>query len=82
MKIDTVYNLIYVKGTIPGVDHAYVRIRDAVRSFWTGKAFPEGAQIPFPTNFKKLSELPRELKIEYKDDGIDPLSRQRKEKTG
>lgn len=49
VKIDTVDNLIYVKGAVPGVDNAYVKITDAVRKGWYGKAFPQGQSPPFPT---------------------------------
>ena len=30
-RIDTALNLIYVRGAVPGVDDAYVSIKDAVR---------------------------------------------------
>ena len=77
------YNLIYVKGCIPGVDEAYVRLTDAKRTTWFDTTFPKGSQVPFPTNFKKLSELPRELNIDLNQlEGTDPLSRQRNERTG
>ncbi len=81
LKIDTVHNLVYLKGSLPGVDHAYVRIKDAIRKSWHGKVFPEGATVPFPTEMKSGAELPRELVYVPKEGGVDPFSRQLRERT-
>lgn len=82
LKIDTVHNLIYLKGSLAGCDEAFVRVTDAVRKGWFGKTFPQGSQIPFPTMLKKSTELPRELIYTPPERGVDPFSRQMREKNG
>ena len=82
MKIDTVYDLIYVKGEVPGNDMSYVRIKDALINSGSKTTFPIGIKVPYPTNFQKISELPRELTIEPIEGSVDALSRQRNERTG
>jgi hypothetical protein len=80
VKIDTVHDLIFVKGCLPGVDNAVVTIRDAIRKSWVGKAFPEGSPIPYPTYMGDCSELPRELTPPIASpDTLDPFSRTRRE---
>ncbi|KAJ3299813.1 54S ribosomal protein L9, mitochondrial [Kappamyces sp. JEL0829] len=81
VKIDTVHDLIYVKGSLPGVDNAIVTCRDAIRKCWVGKAFPEGSTIPFPTYMGNCAELPRELTppSPIVDKAVDPFSRTRRE---
>ena len=55
LKVDTVLNLIYVRGHVPGHRNGFVRIRDA-----RYKPFP--TPPPFPTHIDKEAEpLPREL---------------------
>ncbi len=73
IKIDTVDDLIYVKGAVPGVDNAYVRVSDAVRKGWYNKCFPEGATVPFPTFFGKSAA--RELVPGIPATQSDPLMR-------
>ena len=82
MKIDTVYGLIYLKGKVPGNDMTYVRLRDAMFRCKTRNPFPKGVAVPYPTNFQKLSEMPRELSIVPQEDSIDVFARQRHERTG
>ena len=77
MKIDTVDNLIYLKGAVPGVDDAYVKITDAIRKGWIGKAFPVGAVVPFPTS--KRGDFPRELIPAFAATERDPMSQPRRE---
>lgn len=50
---------------MPGVDNAFIKVKDAIKKSWAGKAFPEGAAIPFPTSYQEEG-LDREL--------IEPLS--------
>ena len=82
MKIDTVHNLLYLKGCIPGFDNAFIRIRDAVRAGWYGKTFPQGAKVPFPTMIRQPGvKVPRELVPPMpQEDATDPFSRQLREK--
>jgi len=49
MKIDTVHDLIYVKGAVPGVDDTFVNVRDSIRAGWRKDLFPADAAVPFPT---------------------------------
>ncbi|KAJ3262470.1 54S ribosomal protein L3 [Borealophlyctis nickersoniae] len=80
MKIDTVYNLIYVKGAVPGVDDAYVCVKDAIRKSIHKKTFPPGSNVPFPTFFGNMKSLPRELVVPPPAEGVkDPFSRTRRE---
>ncbi|KAJ3106876.1 54S ribosomal protein L3 [Phlyctochytrium planicorne] len=80
MKIDTVYNLLYVKGSIPGPDDKYVLVRDSVRKGWYNKCFPPDAVVPFPTFFGSQSQLPRELlPPPPPPNSKDPLARARRE---
>ena len=82
MKIDTVHNLLYLKGSIPGFDNAFIRIKDAIRANWYGKLFPEGSKVPFPTLIRKPGvQVPRELVPPMPEEGVtDPFSRQMREK--
>ncbi|KAJ3000327.1 54S ribosomal protein L3 [Globomyces sp. JEL0801] len=81
MKIDNVHNLIYVKGAVPGVDNAYVRVSDAIKKGWYKKTFPENAVVPFPTFFGKTDALPRESLAPVGVKGtVDPFSRARGER--
>jgi len=72
VKIDNTLNLIYVKGHVPGFDHQFVRVRDAVRQK-KSKLFPKDCTPPpFPTiDPKLLATMPRELIA--KTGGSDPL---------
>ncbi|ORY42292.1 translation protein [Rhizoclosmatium globosum] len=80
MKIDTVHNLLYVKGAVPGPEHKYVRISDAIRKGWHGLCFPEGAAVPFPTFTGSIEGLERELMAPAPKEGEkDPLARARRE---
>ncbi|KAI8910434.1 translation protein [Gorgonomyces haynaldii] len=78
VKIDTVHNLIYVKGAVPGFDNAWVKIRDAVKKQWHNKAFPQGATVPFPTFVGKPKE--RELLPTQLPQPVDPFTRTRNER--
>lgn len=53
LKVDTVLNLVYLRGHVPGHRNGFVRIRDALH-----KEFP--APPPFPTVLGGANE-PREL---------------------
>ena len=50
-RIDTERGLILVKGSVPGTEGSFVKIRDAVKS-----AAPEG--LPMPGAFKKAGQAP------------------------
>jgi large subunit ribosomal protein L3 len=65
--------LIYVKGCIPGVDNAFIKVTDAIKKSWAGKAFPEGAIVPFPTSYQE--GLDRELveSVSF-DQSVDPFT--------
>ena len=73
-------NLIYVKGAVPGVDDAMVRVQDAVRKGWFNEVFPKNTNIPFPTFLGDVSTLPRELTPSLPETKIDPFSRQTRER--
>nr|KAJ3420575.1 54S ribosomal protein L9, mitochondrial [Polyrhizophydium stewartii] len=80
VKIDNVHNLVYVRGAVPGVEDAYVRITDAIRKSWINQAFPSGASVPFPTFLGDQTQLPREMHAPPPAEGTrDPFSRQRRE---
>jgi hypothetical protein len=79
MKIDTVHGLIYVKGGVPGVDNAMVKIKDAIKKSWFGKTFPSGVTVPFPTSTEPSTEREQVPKLHLT--GIDPFSRTKRERT-
>ncbi|KAH6566789.1 hypothetical protein BASA61_007296 [Batrachochytrium salamandrivorans] len=80
IKIDNRYNLIYVKGGVPGVENCYVRVTDSIKKTWYKKTFPVGSEVPFPTFMGDVSTLPRELTAPAPEAGTrDPFSRQRRE---
>ncbi|KAI9353771.1 translation protein [Obelidium mucronatum] len=80
MKIDTEHNLLYVKGAVPGPEHKYVRVSDAIRKGWHNQCFPEGAKVPFPTFTGSLEGIERELVAPAPKEGEkDPLARARRE---
>ncbi|KAJ3329422.1 kynurenine 3-monooxygenase, mitochondrial precursor [Blyttiomyces sp. JEL0837] len=80
MKIDTVHNLLYVKGAVPGPQDRFVRVRDAIRKGWYNKCFPEEAKVPFPTFMGDVTSLPREILAPPPPAGAkDPLARARRE---
>lgn len=84
MKIDFVYNLLYVKGAVPGPDGGFVNVKDAIRKVSQGKAFPSGVLVPFPTFRGSLAGLPREMTAPPGSDGRrerDPMERPRREHT-
>jgi large subunit ribosomal protein L3 len=78
MKIDTVDNLVYVKGAVPGVDDAYVRVSDSIKKNWFNKCFPAGASVPFPTFVGKCEE--RELVPSQVPTILDPMRRAKRER--
>ena len=79
MKIDTMLNLLYVKGSVPGADNAFVRVTDSIKK--TSKAFPEGVPVPFPTFMGHVASLPRELLPPMPSAGTrDPFTIERREK--
>jgi large subunit ribosomal protein L3 len=81
VKIDSLHNLIYIKGAIPGTDNQYVRVSDAIKKSWFGNVFPENAKIPFPTFLGSSKELERELLPQSSfEDTVDPFARTRREK--
>ncbi|KAI9329022.1 translation protein [Zopfochytrium polystomum] len=81
VKIDTVHNLLYVKGAVPGAQDKFVRIRDAIRRLWHGQCFPPGSVVPFPTFMgREVAREPRELLPPPPQAGEkDPLARARRE---
>ncbi|KAJ3115573.1 54S ribosomal protein L3 [Phlyctochytrium bullatum] len=80
VKIDTVYNLLYVKGAVPGPEDKFVLIKDAVRKGWYNECFPPNTSVPFPTFLGNVKELPRELLPPPPPQGAkDPLARARRE---
>ncbi|KAJ1854575.1 hypothetical protein GGH12_003644 [Coemansia sp. RSA 1822] len=71
MKVDTVLNCIWVKGSVPGPDEQFIKVRDSIKLV-KHRVFPEGAAVPFPTYIPGQSPpLPRE--IIAKVGGHDPL---------
>lgn len=49
IKIDPAMNLVYVKGSVPGFDDQFVKIKDAIK-LRGDKLFPkESIPPPFPT---------------------------------
>lgn len=67
LRVDTKLNLIFVKGTVPGVDDAQVLIRDAKKIAAQGKhnqakglyekVLPKGVDdLPFPAGTAELAE--------------------------
>lgn len=67
VRIDTELDLIFVKGTVPGVDDAHVLIRDAKKKVAIGnhnqqkglyeKVLPKGVDdLPFPAGTSELSK--------------------------
>ncbi|TPX41998.1 hypothetical protein SeLEV6574_g05816 [Synchytrium endobioticum] len=79
MKIDVIYNMLYVKGAVPGPDGGFINVRDAVRKVSQRKAFPVGATVPFPTFTGSLAGLPREIAAPPGIDGRDPMEKPRRE---
>ncbi|KAJ2792926.1 hypothetical protein H4R20_006707 [Coemansia guatemalensis] len=71
MKVDTVLNCVWVKGSVPGYDDQFVKVRDSIKLV-KHRLFPEGASVPFPTFIPGQSPaLPRELIARV--GGQDPL---------
>ncbi|KAJ1987125.1 hypothetical protein GGI25_006025 [Coemansia spiralis] len=71
MKIDTALNCIWVKGSVPGYDDQFIKVRDSIK-LAKRSLFPEGANVPFPTYIPGQSpSLPRETVA--KVGGRDPL---------
>ncbi|CAG8479778.1 12752_t:CDS:2 [Funneliformis mosseae] len=72
LKIDNYLNLIYIKGSVPGFDNQFVRIRDAIKKHGK-KCFPSDCiPPPFPTiNPEIVKTMPRELMA--KTGGVDPF---------
>ncbi|KAJ2383337.1 hypothetical protein GGI05_005351 [Coemansia sp. RSA 2603] len=71
MKVDTALNCIWVKGSVPGYDDQFIKVRDSIKLI-KHRLFPDGANIPFPTYIAGQStEQPRE--IVAKVGGQDPL---------
>ncbi|KAJ2821264.1 hypothetical protein IWW50_004707 [Coemansia erecta] len=71
MKVDTALNCIWVKGSVPGHDEQFIKVRDSIKLV-KHRVFPEGAAVPFPTYIPGQSpELPRETIA--KVGGYDPL---------
>lgn len=67
LKIDTVRQLVYVKGAVPGTNGNYVRIVDAVK----GPFYPSDIPPPFPTYFE-----PPSSNIINNDDDNTPIENQ------
>ncbi|KAK3820054.1 MAG: translation protein [Benniella sp.] len=71
MKIDNELNLIYVKGSIPGVDDQYVKVQDAVKKRGDKIAPADVLPLPTPTiDPSAVKAMPRELVA--KTGGSDP----------
>ncbi|KAJ2145211.1 hypothetical protein IW136_001057 [Coemansia sp. RSA 678] len=61
MKVDTVLNCIWVKGSVPGPDEQFIKVRDSIK-LAKHRVFPEGTVVPFPTyNPGQSPPLPREI---------------------
>ncbi|KAJ2777950.1 hypothetical protein H4R18_004879 [Coemansia javaensis] len=72
VKVDTAFNCVWVKGSVPGPDEQFVKIRDSIRLV-KHRLFPEGASVPFPTYIPGQGPaLPRELVA--RTGGRDPLT--------
>ncbi|KAI9230664.1 MAG: 50S ribosomal protein L3 [Piptocephalis tieghemiana] len=73
MKVDVGLGLIYVRGSIPGVDDAWVQVKDAVKKRGLNLCFPSGEQVPYPSMSveEALNQLPRERIT--KIGGADPM---------
>jgi large subunit ribosomal protein L3 len=54
VKVDSLHDLVYVKGSVMGVDKGFVKVTDAVKKSWFGKCFPAGSLVPWPTSFAKM----------------------------
>ncbi|EGF78386.1 hypothetical protein BATDEDRAFT_13292 [Batrachochytrium dendrobatidis JAM81] len=81
IKIDNQYNLIYVKGGVPGPENGYLRVTDSIKKGWFKKTFPENAIVPFPTYLGDVTTLPRESIAPAPSVGTrDPFSKQRRER--
>ncbi|KAJ1662219.1 hypothetical protein IW140_006102 [Coemansia sp. RSA 1813] len=71
MKVDTALNCIWVKGSVPGYDGQFIKVRDSIK-LSRHRLFPEGVDVPFPTYVPGESPLlPRETVA--KVGGRDPL---------
>ncbi|KAI7833445.1 translation protein [Kickxella alabastrina] len=71
MKVDTALNCIWVKGSVPGHDEQFIKVRDSTKLI-KHRLFPEGAAVPFPTYIPGQSAAqPRE--VIAKVGGQDPL---------
>ncbi len=84
-KIDPRENLIYIAGPIPGAAGSFVKLRDSLFLIETGKCFPEGVKVPFPTFLDNPEHLPREMLLPgptSRQKELDPFLIQRREKTG
>jgi large subunit ribosomal protein L3 len=72
VRIDTALDLIFVRGAVPGVDDAFVMVRDAKKRAaigkhrWEkgigmeveGKILPKGvAELPFPAGTKEMAQV-------------------------
>ncbi|KAJ2718205.1 hypothetical protein GGI07_005849 [Coemansia sp. Benny D115] len=75
MKVDTALNCIWVKGSVPGHDDQFIKVRDSIKLV-KHRLFPEGAVVPFPTYIPGQSpEQPRELVAKTsKHDPLIPTS--------
>ncbi|RKP13043.1 translation protein [Piptocephalis cylindrospora] len=73
MKVDVGLGLIYVRGCIPGVDDAWVRVKDSVKKRGLRICFPPSEQVPYPSvnGEDALAQLPRERIA--KMGGADPM---------
>ncbi|KAJ2224178.1 hypothetical protein IWW45_008153 [Coemansia sp. RSA 485] len=71
MKVDTALNCIWVKGSVPGHDNQFIKVRDSIKIV-KHRLFPEGATVPFPTYIPgESAEQPRETVARI--GGQDPL---------
>ncbi|KAJ2655194.1 hypothetical protein IWW48_005656 [Coemansia sp. RSA 1200] len=71
MKVDTALNCIWVKGSVPGYDGQFIKVRDSIK-LSRQRLFPEGVDVPFPTFIAgQSSVLPRETVARV--GGRDPL---------
>lgn len=77
MKIDTVLNILYVKGAVTGPKGSVVRLRDAIfrRDLHDLQFDPLINPPPFPSITEdELSNLPQELTVDSNDQ-VDPIAR-------
>jgi large subunit ribosomal protein L3 len=69
VRVDTILDLVFVRGAVPGIDNAHVLVRDAKKKMTClskanhakglyEKVLPKGVDdLPFPAGTKELAKL-------------------------